>query len=113
MISIAWFSTELRVFNSCGCREAGVVIKNVDLTSGEVTLNLNEELFLVKNSSSETFSHAANVVESNVESSTARKPQKKQTALFSVTKYASMIPEKVSWFKFSLHGLVCGSPLYF
>ncbi|GFY96064.1 similar to HYPERSENSITIVE TO PI STARVATION 4 [Actinidia rufa] len=95
-------------------REAGVVVKNVDITSGEVTLNLNEELFLVKNSSSETFSHAANVVESNVESSTARKPQKKQTALFSVTKYASMIPEKLSFnlpkldvkFVYRLHHLV-------
>ncbi|THG07279.1 hypothetical protein TEA_001869 [Camellia sinensis var. sinensis] len=76
-------------------REAGVVIKNVDITSGEVTLNLNEELFLKTKGSSDAFSHAAEVVESSVESSLAKKPQKKQATLLSVTKYASIIPEKV------------------
>ncbi|KAF5955463.1 hypothetical protein HYC85_008319 [Camellia sinensis] len=76
-------------------REAGVVIKNVDITSGEVTLNLNEELFLKTKGSSDAFSHAAEVVESSVESSLAKKPQKKQATLLSVTKYASIIPEKL------------------
>ncbi|CAL5394798.1 unnamed protein product [Camellia sinensis] len=75
--------------------EASVVIKNVDITSGEVTLNLNEELFLKTKGSSDAFSHAAEVVESSVESSPAKKPQKKQATLLSVTKYASIIPEKV------------------
>ncbi|THG23741.1 hypothetical protein TEA_015407 [Camellia sinensis var. sinensis] len=75
-------------------KEVGVVIKNVDITSGEVTLNLNEELFLKTKGSSDAFSHAAEVVESSVESSPAKKPQKKQATLLSVTKYASIIPEK-------------------
>ncbi|CAL5336969.1 unnamed protein product [Camellia sinensis] len=76
---------------------AGVVIKNVDITSGEVTLNLNEELFLKTKGSSDAFSHAAEVVESSVEPSPAKKPQKKQATLLSVTKYASIIPEKMGF----------------
>lgn len=73
-------------------REAGVVVKNVDITSGEVTLNLNEELFLKKKSSPDTFSHAS---EATIESSTTKSPHKKQSALLAITKFTSMFPEKV------------------
>ncbi|XP_058224972.1 protein SABRE isoform X2 [Rhododendron vialii] len=84
-------------------REAGIVVKNVDITSGEVTLNLNEELLIRKKSSSDS-----SVVDSSFESSTSKKPEEKRAAL------SSMIPEKVSFnlpkldvkFVHRVHGLV-------
>lgn len=82
-----------------GCREAGIVVKNVDITSGEVTLNLNEELLIRKKSSSDS-----SVVDSSFESSTSKKPEEKRAALL------SLIPEKVGRFKF--HGLVLFSPVF-
>ncbi|KAL6983111.1 hypothetical protein U1Q18_016505 [Sarracenia purpurea var. burkii] len=75
-------------------REAGIVVKNVDITSGEVILNLSEELFPKKKSSSDTFSNAAEVGDLSL-SGSSKNPEKKQAALLSVTKYAFMIPEKV------------------
>ncbi|KAK2981031.1 hypothetical protein RJ640_005923, partial [Escallonia rubra] len=91
-------------------REAGVVVKNVDITSGEVTLNLNEELFLKKKALSDT-SHAEEVVGANIDSV---KLQKKQGALLAITKYTSMFPEKLCFnlpkldvkFVHQEHGLV-------
>lgn len=69
-------------------REVGVFIKNVDITSGEIITNLNEELFAKnKTSSSDTVSHAVGSV-------AATKPQKKQ-ASSSLTKYTSVFPETV------------------
>ncbi|KAH7846573.1 hypothetical protein Vadar_015665 [Vaccinium darrowii] len=65
-------------------REAGIIVKNVDVTSGEVTLNLNEELLPRKKNSSDS-AHAA------------KKPEEKQAAPLSLTKYSSMIPEKLSF----------------
>lgn len=73
-------------------REAGVVVKNVDITSGEVMLNLNEELFLKKKSSPDTLSHAS---ETTLESSTTKSPQEKKSPLLAITKFTSMFPEKV------------------
>ncbi|XP_058221220.1 protein SABRE-like isoform X1 [Rhododendron vialii] len=72
--------------------EAGVVIKNVDILSGEVTLNLTEELVHRKKFSSDTCSHAAEVA-----SSTTKESRIKQAALLSVKmkKCISMIPEKL------------------
>ncbi|KAA8538196.1 hypothetical protein F0562_027804 [Nyssa sinensis] len=76
-------------------RDAGVIIKDMDISSGEVALNLNEELFLKKKSSSDTYSHTDAVVGSTFESATAKRPQKKQASLSSITKYTSMFPEKL------------------
>ncbi|XP_059634339.1 protein SABRE isoform X2 [Cornus florida] len=78
-------------------REEGIIIKNMDITSGEVAVNLNEELFLKKKTSSDSFYHTDEVIGSTVESASAEKPHKKQTALLSLTKYASMFPEKLSF----------------
>lgn len=75
--------------------EVGLIIKNVDVTCGEVTMNLNEQLFLKKTSSSNT-SHTDEVIGSAVDSVPARRPDKKQV-LASLTKYTSIFPEKV-WF---------------
>ncbi|KAF7141344.1 hypothetical protein RHSIM_Rhsim06G0070200 [Rhododendron simsii] len=76
----------------CHDGEAGVVIKNVDILSGEVTLNLTEELVHRKKFSSDACSHAAEVA-----SSTTNESRIKQAALLSVKmkKCISMIPEKI------------------
>lgn len=79
------------------CREA-VVSKNVDILSGEVTVNLNEELVFSKKFTSDAFSHAAEVT-----SSTAKESQIKQAALLSLKKCISVIPEKVSMSKLWIH----------
>lgn len=63
------------------------MIKNVDITFGEATVNLNEELFLKKTANSRS------AVSSD--SSAARKSQKKQNGVQSLTKYAIAFPEKV------------------
>lgn len=74
-------------------REAGIVVKNVDISIGEIVLNLNEELIRGKKSSD---THVDELLQSNVEYNTAKKQQKKQSALLAaVTKYTLFIPEKV------------------
>lgn len=75
-------------------REVGVITKNLDITSGEVTVNLNEKLLSKSKSSSDTFSHSDKVMDSSVDSVGAKSPQKKQ-ALVGLSKYTSMFPEKV------------------
>lgn len=100
VVTVLGFSTELLEFDTSGCREAGVVIKNVDILSGEVTLNLTEELVHRKKFSSDACSHAAEVA-----SSTSKESRIKQAALLSVKikKCISMIPEKVRTFKLWIH----------
>ncbi|KAJ4962833.1 hypothetical protein NE237_022772 [Protea cynaroides] len=77
-------------------RQIGVVIKNVDVTSGEVIMNLNEKFFL-KTKTSETFLQADVVAETTLDSGVAKKLQKKQSALMSLKKYTSVFPEQVSF----------------
>lgn len=72
----------------------GIVVKNVDLRSGEVFVNLNEELLLKRKSSAEAVFQAQEVMATS-EAGAAEKPQKKP-AVLSISKYASMFPEKVS-----------------
>ncbi|XP_043712424.1 protein SABRE isoform X1 [Telopea speciosissima] len=77
-------------------REIGVVIKNVDITSGEVVVNLNEEFFLKKRTS-ETIPQEDVVGGTTLDSGVAKKLQKKQNAVMSLKKYTSVFPEKVSF----------------
>ncbi|XP_077234098.1 protein SABRE-like isoform X2 [Tasmannia lanceolata] len=70
-------------------RETGVMIKNVDVTSGDVTVNLNEDLFR-KNKTDNTAGTMS-------DSSTARKSQKNQNALLSLKKSIFGFPDKVSF----------------
>lgn len=72
----------------------GIVIKSVDISSGEVTLNLNEELLLKSKSSSKSSSNSVSVIRSQTDSST-KKPSKQQQTLATFSKYSSMFPEKV------------------
>ncbi|XP_068654022.1 protein SABRE-like isoform X2 [Aristolochia californica] len=71
-------------------REIGVVIKNVDITSGEVTVNLHEDLFH-KNKKIDTAAGTALVAPP------AKKTSKKQNYLESVKKNIVRFPEKVSF----------------
>lgn len=72
-------------------REVGIVIKSLDISSGEVTLNLNEELLLKSKSSSKSSSNSVSA------DSSTKKPSKKQQTLATFSKYSSMFPEKVNF----------------
>lgn len=81
------------MYVSFGCREVGVIIQNVDINSGEVTVNLNEELLSRKKSSSDAFAHTDK--ELVADSSVSKNQHNKQSKLVAITKYTSMFPEKV------------------
>lgn len=101
----AWELLSLEILDKCNknslyClfwrREAGVLIRNLDITSGEVRVNLNEDLLLEEKSLADTspdlpqeFIQANNEPESE---SDEKQQGKKTTAVF---KYSSIIPEKV------------------
>ncbi|MCD9641027.1 hypothetical protein HAX54_026841 [Datura stramonium] len=75
-------------------REAGIVVRNVDMRNGEISVNLNEELLLKKKGADTA--HVA--VKPINESGTAEKPEKKPAALSVIReKYASMFPERLSF----------------
>lgn len=78
-------------------REMGIIIKNVDISSGEVTLNLNEELLLKSKNSSESSSSSDSSIGSRVDPVSAKKPSKKQQTLAAFSKYSAMFPEKVNF----------------
>ncbi|KAL9272149.1 SABRE-like protein [Drosera capensis] len=73
-------------------REAGVVVKDVDLACGNVTVTLNEEFQKSKKSS--TVSDA--LKDSSSVHGTEKIPSKKQ-GMSSVTKVSTVFPEKVSF----------------
>ncbi|CAI0545806.1 unnamed protein product [Linum tenue] len=74
-------------------REKGIVIQNVDIRSGEVSVNLNEELLSKKKSSSS--SNAAKDKGPVPDSVVTKDPEKKNSAVVAVSKYTSMIPDKI------------------
>jgi hypothetical protein len=80
------------------CREVGVVIKNLDITSGEVTVSLNEKLLSKNKRSSDAISHSDEVIESTVDSVAAKNPQNKK-GLGALSKYTTLFPEKVCQFR--------------
>lgn len=67
----------------------------MDISIGEIALNLNEELILGKKSSD---TEVDQVLQSSTEYNIAKKKQNKQAPLFAITKYTSFIPEKVCQF---------------
>lgn len=73
----------------------GIVIKSMDISSGEVNVNLNEELLLKGNSSSEFSSGSDSKVGSHADSVNAKGSSKKMQTLVAFSKYSSMFPEKV------------------
>ncbi|CAJ1974051.1 unnamed protein product [Sphenostylis stenocarpa] len=76
-------------------REVGIVMKSMDISSGEVTVNLNEELLLKRKSSSEFSSGSEHKLGTHADSVSAERPSKKLQTLTAFSKYSSMFPEKV------------------
>ncbi|XP_038714762.1 protein SABRE isoform X2 [Tripterygium wilfordii] len=77
-------------------REVGVIIQDVDMTSGEVTVTLNEEMF-AKKTPSDAFSHADKVMGLPPDFVAAKESNKKQAGLVALSKHSSLMPEKVSF----------------
>lgn len=75
-----------------GYREVGIIIKNVDISFGEVTVNLNEGILMKKKSSSDSTSGSDRNIGANGDSMSTKEPSKKQQTLAS---YSSFFPEKV------------------
>ncbi|CAB4267323.1 unnamed protein product [Prunus armeniaca] len=78
-------------------REVGVIIKNVDVACGEISVNLNEELLSKSKSSSHTSSQPDTAIGSTIDSVASKKPHKKQQMIATLSKYTSLCPEKVSF----------------
>nr|XP_048331916.1 protein SABRE isoform X1 [Ziziphus jujuba var. spinosa] len=76
-------------------REVGVVIKDVEISSGVVSVNLNEEMLLKSKSSSHSSSHTDKVVDSTVGSLDSKKTHKEQQLVAALSKYSSIFPEKI------------------
>ncbi|KAL6573245.1 hypothetical protein OROHE_001704 [Orobanche hederae] len=77
--------------------EAGVVVRDLDITCGELRVNLNEDFLLKKKSSLDEFPHHASGAEpADKQFGSAKKPQGKQV-LSALSKYSSMFPEKASF----------------
>lgn len=70
-------------------REVGIVIKNVDVSIGEVTVNLNERLLIKKKRSSESSSGSDR---SSVDPMSTKQSSTKQEKL---ARFSSLFPEKV------------------
>lgn len=70
----------------------GILIKSVDISIGEVTVNLNEGLLVKKKSSVESSSGSEKSVGSNVDSMSAKEPPKKREKIIG---YISKFPQKV------------------
>ncbi|KAK1379101.1 Golgi-body localization protein domain [Heracleum sosnowskyi] len=74
-------------------RDAGLIIKNFEVSSGDIFINLKDEMFLRNKSSSDSSSHAN---EANIDSTTIKSPHKKQSPNLAITKVTYLFPEKVS-----------------
>lgn len=71
----------------------GIIIRNVDISSGEITVNLNEGLFVKKKKSLESPSRSdRSITGSNVDSVSTNQPSKKQQILAG---FSPLFPEKV------------------
>ncbi|GMH14036.1 hypothetical protein Nepgr_015877 [Nepenthes gracilis] len=100
--SVAMVERASAVFNceklSLSCefghdREAGIVVKDVDIACGEVAVNLNEELFGKSKRSSKNVSEM--ITNLSVDYGAEKSSQKK--GFSSITKFSAMFPEKVSF----------------
>ncbi|OIW02537.1 hypothetical protein TanjilG_12851 [Lupinus angustifolius] len=75
-------------------RGAGLIIKDVDILCGEVSVNLNDGLFVKRKSSLES-PGSDRKIGTSADSTTMKQPSKKQQAFAS---FSSMFPEKVSFY---------------
>lgn len=77
-------------------RAVGIVLRNMEIVSGDVTLTFDEDSFPKSKQSSPTV-HSDEVVTSTTAASSAKKPHKEHQLLAALAKYSSSFPEKVSW----------------
>ncbi|KAF5739794.1 Golgi-body localization protein domain isoform 1 [Tripterygium wilfordii] len=77
-------------------REVGVIIQDVDMTSGEVTVTLNEEMFS-KKTPADANSSTDKVMGLPPDSMAAQNSNKKPAGVVALSKYSSLMPEKVSF----------------
>ncbi|KAI4307517.1 hypothetical protein L6164_030695 [Bauhinia variegata] len=78
-------------------REVGIIIKNVDISFGVLTLNLNEGLLLKSKNSSDPPSGSDRGMGPSADTLATKKPAKKQQAFVALSKHISMFPEKVGF----------------
>ncbi|KAJ0735220.1 putative FMP27, GFWDK domain-containing protein [Helianthus annuus] len=85
------------LFEFASHREMGVSAKNVDISLGEISVDLNEDLISKKKKPSDTHVDEPPVQPPATESDIiAKKEQKKQATLAAITKNAPFFPEKFS-----------------
>ncbi|KAG9130844.1 hypothetical protein Leryth_016988 [Lithospermum erythrorhizon] len=77
-------------------RYAGIVARNLDITIGEVSINLDDNLFWGKRDSANTFQPADELSKTSSESAAANITCRNQSSSVA-TKYASIFPEKISF----------------
>ncbi|KAH9605088.1 hypothetical protein KSS87_000957 [Heliosperma pusillum] len=75
-------------------RESGIVVKNLDISCGEVSINLNEELLQKSKTSSTVISEPD--CESTADVGVVNNPPKKHT-LSSMSKLSTILPEKAAF----------------
>ncbi|XP_028802142.1 protein SABRE [Neltuma alba] len=98
MSSAPFVCEQFSILCEFGCdREVGITIKNVGIAMGEVAVNLNEDVFLKRKSSGESFPGSNDIIQSSDDSVATNKLSKNQKALAAISKYAMMFPEKVSF----------------
>jgi len=77
-------------------RAVGIVVRNVEVTSGDVILNFDEDSFPKSKQSSASL-RSDEVRTSATAASSAKKPHKEHQLVAALAKYSSSFPEKVSW----------------
>lgn len=76
-------------------RAVGIVSRNVEIVSGDVTLTFDEDSFRKSKHSSPTV-HSDDVVRSTSVSSSAKKSDNEHQLVAALAKYSPSFPEKVS-----------------
>ncbi|CAH1450829.1 unnamed protein product [Lactuca virosa] len=76
-------------------REMGVSIKNIDISLGEISVDLNEDLISKKKKSLDSYDDEP-VQSTTTTTDSEKKQQKKQATFVTITKYTYLFPEKVS-----------------
>lgn len=76
-------------------REVGVKVRNMDVTSGEIIINLDESLFVKSKAKPGFFDRNDLSGGSNPESLSIKRPQKDEKSYLSLKKHALVFPDKV------------------
>lgn len=77
-------------------RAVGIFIRNVEVISGDVVLNIDEDSF-PKNKQLSASVYSDEVRTSSTAASSAKEPHKEHQLLVALAKFSPSFPEKVSW----------------